>query len=71
MVCSGCEKEVKVRVNQDKCVGCGMCASLNPEVFEIVNGKARVKKEKVNLCEVQEIVENCCPMQAIEIEEEN
>jgi len=70
MVCPGCAKEVKVRVNQDKCVGCGMCASLNPEVFEIVNGKARVKKEKVNLCEVQEIVENC-PMQAIEIEEEN
>jgi ferredoxin len=70
MVCSGCEKEVKIRINKDKCVGCGMCASLNPDVFEIVNGKARVKKEKVNLFEVQEIVENC-PMQAIEIEEEN
>ena len=32
MVCSGCEKEVKVRVNQDKCVGCGMCALICPDV---------------------------------------
>ncbi len=71
MVCPGYAKEVKVRVDQDKCVGCGMCASLNPEVFEILNGKAKVKKEKVLICEVEEIVANC-PVQAIEIiEKEN
>ena len=70
MVCPGCAKEVKVSVDQNKCVGCGMCASLNPEVFEIVNGKARVKKEKVLICEVEEIAANC-PVQAIKIEEEN
>ena len=62
--------KVKVKVDQTRCVGCGMCASLNPEVFEIVNGKAKVKKDVVEKEEVAEIVENC-PMQAIEIEEEN
>jgi len=71
MVCPGCAKEVKVKINKDKCIGCGMCTSLKSDVFEMdVDGKAKVKKEKVLICEVQEIVENC-PGQAIEIEEEN
>ncbi len=71
MNCPGCSKEVKVKVDQNKCIGCGMCVSLNPEVFEIVNGKAKVKKEKVLACEVEEIAANC-PVQAIEIiEKEN
>lgn len=34
----------KIQVDQDKCIGCGLCASTCPEVFELdENGKSIVK----------------------------
>lgn len=33
----------KVKINPDACVGCGMCASTAPEIFEIgPEGKAQI-----------------------------
>ena len=58
-----------VKINQEKCVGCGLCVSLCPEVFELgENGKIKVKEgadlEK-NKEGIQEAKENC-PARAIE-----
>lgn len=60
---------MKVKVNQDKCIGCGACPSLVPEVFEFNdNGLAHVivnevPKDKEE--EVKEALQNC-PVEAIE-----
>lgn len=52
-----------VKVNQNKCIGCGLCASTCPEVFEMKNGKARVKAQKKVPC-VKEAIDSC-PANAI------
>jgi ferredoxin len=52
----------------NSCVGCGACAIINPEVFEIVNSQAIINKEKISnseeLCIDAAIY---CPINAIEI----
>jgi len=56
-------------VNKEKCIGCGLCTSLCPDVFELGDdGKAQVKKgadlEKNKDC-IKESKESC-PVSAIE-----
>ncbi|NCF75471.1 MAG: ferredoxin [Xanthomonadaceae bacterium] len=54
------------KINKDVCIGCGTCASLCPEVFELSDaGKAKVKEnapEGVSC--IQEAIDSC-PVQAI------
>jgi len=62
---------MKVKVNKEKCIGCGYCASVCPEVFELgEDGKSHVKEgadfEKNVDC-VKEAKEGC-PAGAIEQE---
>lgn len=53
-----------IKVNREKCVGCGLCASICKEVFEIDrSGKARVKIQKKIPC-VKEAMDSC-PVNAI------
>ncbi len=53
-----------IKVDQDKCVGCGMCAGLCPETF-VMNaaGKSEVLNGEVNDC-AKNAAENC-PVGAI------
>ena len=58
-----------VKVDKEKCIGCGLCSNLCPEVFELgEDGKARVKEgadlEKNKDC-IKEAAESC-PVGAIE-----
>lgn len=52
----------------DSCVGCGACAIINPEVFDMKGNKAIVNTDKVSnsedLCIDAAI---SCPVNAIEI----
>ena len=60
-----------VKVNQDKCIGCGLCSNLCPEVFKMDEGKAKVKDE-ANLKEAENCIKeavNGCPVTAIEFKE--
>ena len=61
--------KMKVKVDKNKCLGCGMCISLCPAVFELKNGKSQVKEktalEKHKDC-IKEAAENC-PAGAIKI----
>jgi ferredoxin len=50
-------------VNKEKCIGCGACASMCSEVFEIKNQKAIVKTQKDIPC-VKEAID-ACPVNAI------
>lgn len=56
----------KVCVDKSKCIGCGMCVSVNPNIFEIQDdGKAGViagQEEKIG--QAEEALE-MCPVGAI------
>jgi len=53
-----------VKINTKKCIGCGLCASLCPEVFAMgSDGKAKVKSQKKIPCVKQSI--ESCPVSAI------
>lgn len=59
----------KAKVNQEVCIGCGTCAALCPQVFQLSAeiGKAEVKAEAdFSACELQEVVDSC-PAQAISL----
>jgi len=52
-----------IKVDKAKCIGCGVCVSLCPDVFELKDGKSHAKVQK-NLPCVQQAI-NDCPVQAI------
>ncbi|MCX7914453.1 MAG: ferredoxin [Thermodesulfovibrionales bacterium] len=55
-------------VDYDLCIGCGSCAELCPEVFEMRDDKAWViGPDKCNTCDCEEAV-NACPESAIKLE---
>jgi ferredoxin len=55
---------MKIAVDKEKCIGCGLCASLCDQVFAMgKDGKAMVKVQKDIPC-VKEALENC-PVSAI------
>lgn len=62
---------MEVKVNKDKCLGCGMCVGINSDVFEFDDdGLAKANKDKIteeNEEEVKEAI-NSCPVGAIESE---
>lgn len=64
---------MKVRVNEDLCIGCGICEGTAPEVFSLENGPvAEVIMDPVE-AEFQEAARQAaedCPEAAIEVEEE-
>lgn len=58
-------------INQDYCVGCGLCVKLLPDVFEMIDKKAQIKcatipdtTESDYYSEILQILEKC-PIQAI------
>lgn len=54
-----------VEVNKDACIGCGVCASLCPDVFELGDdGKANVKDAGSTAPCVDEAISSC-PVSAI------
>ena len=60
-----------VTVDEETCIGCGLCAETCPEVFEMNDDKVRVKVDEVP----EDVAETCkeavedCPVEAIQVEE--
>jgi ferredoxin len=52
-----------IKVDKEKCIGCGACEAVCPQVFKLKNEKAEVKAQK-NLPCVQDAIESC-PTNAI------
>ncbi len=63
---------MEVKVNKDKCLGCGMCVGINSDVFNFDDdGLAKADNSKIteeNEDEVKDAI-NSCPVGAIEEEE--
>ena len=55
----------KIYIDKDKCIGCGTCEALCPDVFVMKDGKAVVKAAKNMPC-VKE-AEDACPVDAISV----
>ena len=57
-----------MKIDEDRCVGCGVCQNICPDGFEIVNGKAKIKNEKADCIEQ---AAGACPRRAIIIDGEH
>lgn len=58
---------MKIKVDRNKCIGCGACASICPSGFEMFEGKAREKKAEVKKLTCEKDAEESCPVGAISI----
>lgn len=57
------------KVDKEKCIGCGACVAVCPEVFELRNGKSFVKNPKgCNKCDCKAAAD-ACPVRAITLTE--
>lgn len=52
-------------VDQQECIGCGLCEEICPEVFHLVDEKSTViGPDKCDSCDIEEAVASC-PSEAI------
>ena len=51
-----------VKVNREKCIGCGACVAVCPSGFEMKNGKAGLKNSKASCIKDSASI---CPVEAI------
>ncbi|MGI6621144.1 MAG: ferredoxin [Bacillota bacterium] len=60
----------KVYVDEELCIGCGLCADTCPDVFELTDeGKAVAKENAEDNLECAKDAADTCPTEAIIIEE--
>jgi len=57
-----------VKVDEKKCIGCGLCESICPNVFTLKDGKSKVKdKEGDKRFNCAKEAAESCPVSAISI----
>jgi len=65
---------MNVRLHSDKCIVCGMCASIAPDLFSIDTGVVTLKKDPKTYTEEDwkkaKEAAAACPVEVIEIVEE-
>jgi len=64
---------MKIILHKEKCIGCGSCASIAPDIFGLESGKVSLKKEPdlndPKVLEQVKLASNLCPEGVIEIVE--
>ena len=56
----------KVSVDKTLCTGCGLCASVCPEVFEIGDDNVAKVKNEAGVCDLNDVASQC-PVEAIKV----
>jgi ferredoxin len=57
----------QIKLNREKCNGCGLCAKIYPGNWKIMEKQAHVAKFKVNFMGLNKKVMEECPKRAITI----
>ena len=57
----------KITVNKATCIGCGVCAAICPNSFEMKEGKSSPKKPKTKEITCEKTAEEACPVKAISV----
>jgi len=57
----------EIKINKDKCIGCGNCEALCPKIFKLKDGKAIVVKSSVEKVDCEKEAKNSCPVDAISV----
>ncbi|NLA52909.1 MAG: ferredoxin [Clostridiales bacterium] len=60
---------MKAHVDEDTCIGCGLCASIAPQTFEMDGDLAKVIEEPVSDEEAAREACEECPVDAITLED--
>jgi ferredoxin len=61
---------MRVIIDEETCIGCGLCAETCPDVFEMKDDKATAKMDEVS----DDLADACreaaeeCPVEAIQVE---
>ncbi len=59
----------KVTIDENACVGCGLCVNQCGEVFELgSDGMAKVKADACSSCNLHEVASQC-PVNCISVED--
>ena len=63
---------MKVNVDRDSCIGCGLCADICPDVFELDDEDIAVVKQDPVPSDLEDDVKDAadqCPVECIEVVE--
>jgi len=58
-----------VKVNQDECIGCGVCSQICPEVFELDEDAGKAKVIRAEGAECAQEAADSCPVGCITVNE--
>jgi len=60
----------KIKLDQDKCIGCNTCPLMDPDHFEMdtTTYKAKIKKQTEEITDTTKSAIEACPVGAITIE---
>ena len=63
--------EVNFEINEDYCVGCGICIKMVPDVYEMVDNKAKIKLVPIEQEKIKLVLSSVdkCPTKAIIFDE--